>query len=211
MNGLPFYPTFTPYTANDGPMRIQYKCMVPINVFPEMKLLFPKLNYNVLSPSSYTYISVRDLYISRIGLPILLQGILRTDPGYIYVHRSQTHECGNWDWGRANPRKVIHKWDFPCSVGYRPVILQHVHRLTLISGSATCAPSLCWEALHCNMFIASLCWVALQHVCTTSLCWVALKHVHHLTLLSGSATCAPPHSAEWLGNMCTASFCWVAL
>jgi hypothetical protein len=29
--------------------------------------------YNVLSPSSYTEISVRDLYISRIGLPILLQ------------------------------------------------------------------------------------------------------------------------------------------
>ena len=34
-----------------------------------------KQNYNVLSPSSYTHISVRDLYISRIGLPILLQEI----------------------------------------------------------------------------------------------------------------------------------------
>jgi hypothetical protein len=38
-----------------------------------MKLLFPKQNYNVLSPSSHTHISARDLYISRIGLPILLQ------------------------------------------------------------------------------------------------------------------------------------------
>ncbi len=46
-------------------MRIQYKCQVPIYVFPEVKLLFPKQNYNVLSPSSYTHISVRDLYISR--------------------------------------------------------------------------------------------------------------------------------------------------
>jgi hypothetical protein len=36
-----------------------------------MKLLFQKQNYNVLSPSSYTRISVRDLFISRIGLPIL--------------------------------------------------------------------------------------------------------------------------------------------
>jgi hypothetical protein len=27
-------------------MRIQYKSLVPIYVFPEMKLLFPKLNYN---------------------------------------------------------------------------------------------------------------------------------------------------------------------
>ncbi len=40
-----------------------------------MKLLFPKQNCNVLSPRSYTHISVRDLYISRIGLPILLQEI----------------------------------------------------------------------------------------------------------------------------------------
>ncbi len=35
-----------------------------------------------------------------------------TDPGNIYVNRSQTHECGNWDWGRAIPRKGIHKWHF---------------------------------------------------------------------------------------------------
>ncbi len=32
------------------------------------------------------------------------------------INRSQTHECGNWDWGRAIPRKGIHNWDFPCSV-----------------------------------------------------------------------------------------------
>ncbi len=29
--------------------------------------LFPKQNYNVLSPNSYTHISVRDLYIPRLG------------------------------------------------------------------------------------------------------------------------------------------------
>ncbi len=33
-----------------------------------------------------------------------------------YINRSQTHECGNWDWGRAIPRK---EWDFRCSVGPR--------------------------------------------------------------------------------------------
>jgi hypothetical protein len=32
-----------------------------------------------------------------------------------YINSSQTHECGNWDWGRAIPRKGIYKWDFPCS------------------------------------------------------------------------------------------------
>jgi hypothetical protein len=82
-------------TANEGQARIQYKCMFPIYVFPEMKLLFPKQNYNVLSPSSYTHISVRDLYISKIGLPILLQGNMWTDPGNICINGSQTHECGN--------------------------------------------------------------------------------------------------------------------
>ncbi len=32
-----------------------------------------------------------------------------------YINPSQTHECGNWGWGRAIPRKEIHKWDFRCS------------------------------------------------------------------------------------------------
>jgi hypothetical protein len=72
--------------AHEGPLSIQYKCLVPIYVFPEMKLctvatLFPKQNYNALSPKSYTHISVRDLFISRIGLSILLQPNMWTDPG----------------------------------------------------------------------------------------------------------------------------------
>jgi hypothetical protein len=63
------------HTANEGPVKIPYKCLVPIYVFPEIKLLFPKPKCNVLSPNSYTHISWKDLYISRIGLPILLQEI----------------------------------------------------------------------------------------------------------------------------------------
>jgi hypothetical protein len=30
------------HSANEEPVRIQYKCLVPSFVFPEMKLLFPK-------------------------------------------------------------------------------------------------------------------------------------------------------------------------
>jgi hypothetical protein len=33
-----------------------------------------------------------------------------------YINRSQTHQCGNLDWGRAIPIKGIHKCDFRCSV-----------------------------------------------------------------------------------------------
>jgi hypothetical protein len=66
--------------------------MVPIYVFPEIKLLFPEQNYNVLSPSSYTHISVRDLYISRIGLLQEICGVW-TDPGKI-AHRHINVEIG---------------------------------------------------------------------------------------------------------------------
>ncbi len=31
------------------------------------------------------------------------------DRSWEYINRSQTHECGNWGWGRAIPRKGIHK------------------------------------------------------------------------------------------------------
>ncbi len=41
--------------------------------------LFPKQNYNVLSPNFQIPASVSVLYIPRIGLPILLQPILLTD------------------------------------------------------------------------------------------------------------------------------------
>ncbi len=75
-----------------------------------MKLLFPKQNYNLLPLSSYTHMSVRDLYISRIGLPIMLQENMWTNPGNILIdHRHINVEI------ETEPRKGIHKWDFCCS------------------------------------------------------------------------------------------------
>ncbi len=35
------------------------------------------------------------------------------DRSWEYINPSQTHEGGNWDWGREISRKRIHKWDFP--------------------------------------------------------------------------------------------------
>jgi hypothetical protein len=60
------------------------------------------------------HVSVSDLYIRTIGLPIRLQENMWTTPGNI--NRSQTHECGNWDRGGAIPRKEIHKWFFVVAV-----------------------------------------------------------------------------------------------
>jgi hypothetical protein len=103
-------------------LQMKGHCESKINVwFPSMysqkwkyaASLFPKQNYNVLSPSSFTHISVRDLYIPMIGLPILLQ----PNMWILGIYKSlNTHECGNLDWGCAITRKGIHKWDFCCSV-----------------------------------------------------------------------------------------------
>ncbi len=38
------------------------------------------------------------------------------DRSWEYINRSQTHRCGNLDWGRAIPFLGIHKWNFSCSV-----------------------------------------------------------------------------------------------
>jgi hypothetical protein len=55
------------YSANEGPVRIKYKCLVPFYVFPEMKLLFPKHNYYVLSPSFYTHMYICERFIYTIS------------------------------------------------------------------------------------------------------------------------------------------------
>ncbi len=53
------------------------------------------------------------------------------DRSWEYIIRSQTHECGNWDWGRAIPRKEIHKLDFRCSARHGS------HNTTLLPTTGT--------------------------------------------------------------------------
>jgi hypothetical protein len=59
-----------------------------------------------------------------------------------YINRSQTHKCGNWDWGRTIPRKGIHKWDFPCSVG--------ICRF-LLTKSLRSVPATLWDFKLCGL------------------------------------------------------------
>jgi hypothetical protein len=105
-------------TANEGPVAIQYLCLVPIYVFPEMKLSSllisnnskTELLYNVPSSNSYTHISVTDLYISRMF--ILLQPNMWINPGNVLItHRHMNVvwklKKGNWDLGGAIPRKYV--------------------------------------------------------------------------------------------------------
>jgi hypothetical protein len=67
-----------------------------IYVFQEKELRGLSLNLHI-------HVSVSDLYILWIGPHIFLQQNRQTNRGNIYLNRPQTHECGNWDWGRTIP------------------------------------------------------------------------------------------------------------
>jgi hypothetical protein len=47
------------------------------------KQIFPEKELRALSPNFHIFVSVSDLYIPSIGLPILLQENIWTDPGNI--------------------------------------------------------------------------------------------------------------------------------
>jgi hypothetical protein len=57
------------------------------------KQIFPEMKLRGLSPNFYIHISVSDLYLPTIGLPILLQENRGTDSRNIY-NGSQIHEIG---------------------------------------------------------------------------------------------------------------------
>jgi hypothetical protein len=61
-----------------------------------VSLFFPKPNHNVLSPNSPIQLSVSDLFIPRIGLPILYLGIHKSDFQYSVPLRVDCLYIGCW-------------------------------------------------------------------------------------------------------------------
>ncbi len=59
------------------------------------KQIFSEKELRGHSPNFHIYVSVSDLYIPTINLPILLQEICGPILG-IYKSLTHTHECGNW-------------------------------------------------------------------------------------------------------------------
>jgi hypothetical protein len=60
-----------------------------------LKQIFPEKELCGHSPNFHIYVSVSEVYVPSIGLPILLAGKY-VDRSCEYTNRSQTHECGNW-------------------------------------------------------------------------------------------------------------------
>jgi hypothetical protein len=86
-------------TANEGPMRIQFKCLVPIYVFPEMKLcsLFISITELECSVSQFLHSSSCDRFIYFQDWSFYFDAAKYVDRSCEYINHSQTHECRNWD------------------------------------------------------------------------------------------------------------------
>ncbi len=70
-------------------------------------LVNSKTDNNVLSPNSYTHISVRDLYIFPGSICLFFCSQICGHRSWEYINRSQTHECR--ERGRAVSFLEIHK------------------------------------------------------------------------------------------------------
>ncbi len=62
---------------------------IPRNEITQLRYIFPKQNYNVLSPNFNTMYSIW-------GLPIFCSQ--KADLSWEYISCLQTHECRNWEW-----------------------------------------------------------------------------------------------------------------
>ncbi len=99
-----------------------------------LKQIFQEKELRRLSTIFHIHVPVSDLYIPYSAY----------SAAWEYINRSQTQECGNWDWGRAIHFLGIHKWDFRCSADeqpppenrrYRPIFVNFYNRTTPVPPS----------------------------------------------------------------------------
>jgi hypothetical protein len=110
-----------------------------------------------LVPDSYIHVSMRDIYIPRIGLPIWLQKNGQTDTGNI--HLLQIYPCGSWEtelynsvleitiqfhfWNKSEPdiltshssavQSLINRHKFHCRSGHAGI--QHLNSAQITEDS----------------------------------------------------------------------------
>ncbi len=81
-----------------------------------------------------TFMRLWAIYIFPLSVSLLCWKYV--DRSWDYINLSQTHECWNWGWGRAIPKKGIYKGDFRCSVlaGWIPVMKSFCMSTTMSPG-----------------------------------------------------------------------------
>jgi hypothetical protein len=143
------------------------------------------------------------------GLVYLFCCKIYVDQSWEYINRSQKHECGNWDWGRAIPRKRIHKWDFlQCVILTINVIVpvaymvRYVMILRLaIPGNRDCfGPWNSDEHSECHLGPKKCVpFKQVQAFVCVSLCPIYCEH----NCILGVVTALPPLSSGRYGHACT--------
>ncbi len=110
------------------------------------KQIFPGKESRSLSPYFHIHVSVNDLYIHTIGLPICGRS-------WKYINRSQTNECGNRDWRRAIPYLGKHKWDFCWSAGFSAEIRNRACLTAFYSAQSSELPAKQYKGIFCCDFL----------------------------------------------------------
>jgi hypothetical protein len=116
--------------------------------------LFPKQNYNVLSPNFHIRVSVSDLYIFQ-DQSTYFSAAKEADWSWEYINCWQVHECRNWERGHAVSFLGIHKSDFQHSAEAKlmffffhviPTQRAHIYYL----GIFVTQPVLPWRGAWCR-------------------------------------------------------------
>ncbi len=115
-----FKGTFTPYDGDNHRMVPAFSIQETITTISacivslHSKDTIPKIRNKYSQVPFSTFMCLYSIYIPT---KICLVSCRKICGPILGIYKSpQTHECGNSDWGRAIPRKGIHKWDFRCSV-----------------------------------------------------------------------------------------------
>jgi hypothetical protein len=69
------------------------------------KQILPEKELRSHSPNLHIHVSVSDLYILTIDLPIYSAAGKYVDQSWEYKNRSQTHKCENWGLRPRNSQK----------------------------------------------------------------------------------------------------------
>ncbi len=87
------------HTANEGLVKILYKCMVLIYVFPEMKLRSLVISKTELecSVSQFPHSCICERFIYTQDRSAYFTAAKLADRSWEYINRPQIHECRNWE------------------------------------------------------------------------------------------------------------------